>query len=116
VPEAEFIAWRNATSRTGREPMTLAAVNVVGAERANPEFIRQTFGIEAGDTVDNRKIGDRATAVFALCRLRARGLLAVGRRRAADAEPAPDGEVLGPEHPAASTWVSTSAPTPTRRS
>jgi NTE family protein len=46
--------------------MTLAAVNVVGAERANPEFVRRTFGLEAGDTVDNRRIGERATAVFAL--------------------------------------------------
>jgi NTE family protein len=66
VPEAEFVAWRNSTSRTGREPMRIAEVNVVGAERANPEFILQTFGIEAGDTVDNRRIGERATAVFAL--------------------------------------------------
>ena len=46
--------------------MTLAAVNIVGAERANPDFIRAAFGLEAGDTVDNRKIGDRATAVYAL--------------------------------------------------
>jgi NTE family protein len=66
LPEAEFAAWRSAASRTGREPMTLAAVNVVGAERANPEFVRRTFGLEAGDTVDNRRIGERATAVFAL--------------------------------------------------
>lgn len=66
LPEAEFTAWRSATSRTGREPMTLAQVNIVGAERANPEFVRTTLGIEAGDTVDNRRIGDRATAVFAL--------------------------------------------------
>jgi NTE family protein len=66
LPEAEFLAWRNATSRSGREPMTLAQVNVVGATRVDPEFVRRTFGIEAGDTVDNRKIGDRATAVFAL--------------------------------------------------
>jgi NTE family protein len=66
MPEAEFTAWRAATSRTGREPMTLARVSIVGAERANPGFIRDTFGIEAGETVDNRRIGDRATAVFAL--------------------------------------------------
>jgi NTE family protein len=66
LPEAEFTAWRTATSRRGREPVTLAAVNVVGAERANPEFIRSIFGLAAGDTVDNRKIGDRATTVFAL--------------------------------------------------
>jgi NTE family protein len=41
-------------------------VNIVGAERVNPEFVRRAFGIEAGDTVDNRKISDRATEVFAL--------------------------------------------------
>ena len=46
--------------------MRLAAVNVVGAERANPEFVAQTFGLQAGDVVDNRRIGDRANAVFAL--------------------------------------------------
>jgi NTE family protein len=66
LPEAEFAAWRNSTARTGREPVRVAQVNIVGAERSNPEFIRQTFGIEAGDSVDNRKIGERATAVFAL--------------------------------------------------
>jgi NTE family protein len=66
LPEAEFAAWRVSASRTGRETVTVAQVDIVGAERANPEFIRQTFGIEAGDAVDNRKIADRATAVFAL--------------------------------------------------
>jgi NTE family protein len=66
LPEEQFAAWRATTSRTGREPVTVAQVNIVGAERANPELIRRTFGIEAGDTVDNRRIGERATAVFAL--------------------------------------------------
>jgi NTE family protein len=66
LPAEEFAAWRAAASRTGREPVTVAQVNVVGAERVNPEFVRRTFGIEPGDTVDNRKIGERATAVFAL--------------------------------------------------
>jgi NTE family protein len=66
LPEAEFVAWRSATSRRGRESIRLAAVNVVGAERANPEFVAQTFGLQAGDVVDNRRIGDRANAVFAL--------------------------------------------------
>jgi NTE family protein len=66
LPEGEFAAWRMAASRTGREPVAVAQVNIVGADRVNPEFVRQTFGIEAGDSVDNRKIGERATAVFAL--------------------------------------------------
>jgi NTE family protein len=66
LPAEEFAAWRTAASRTGREPVTVAQVNIVGAERVNPELVRRTFGIEAGDTVDNRQIGNRATAVFAL--------------------------------------------------
>jgi len=66
LPEEQFAAWRKSASRSGREAVTVAQVNVVGAERANPDLIRRTFGIEAGDTVDNRKIADRATAVFAL--------------------------------------------------
>lgn len=66
LPDEEFAAWRAATSRTGREPLTVAQVNIVGADRVNPDFVRETFGIEAGDTVDNRKIGERANAVFAL--------------------------------------------------
>jgi NTE family protein len=66
LPEEEFTAWRTATSRTGREPVTVAQVNIIGAERANPELVRRTFGIAAGDTVDNRKIGERANVVFAL--------------------------------------------------
>ena len=98
LPEAEFLAWRSATSRVGREPMRLAAVNVVGAERANPEFVAQTFGLQAGDVVDNRKIGDRATAVFALSDFERVAYTLAGDERRAGAEPASDGEVLGTEH------------------
>jgi NTE family protein len=66
LPEEQYAAWRVATSRTGREQFKVAQVNIVGAERVNPDFVRRTLGIEAGDAVDNRMIGERATAVFAL--------------------------------------------------
>ena len=66
VPEAEYLAWRESTTRPGREEVTLAAVNLNGLERANPEFIRQTLALQAGDVVTPRQIADRATAVFAL--------------------------------------------------
>ncbi len=66
VPEAEYLAWREATSRPGREKVTLAAVNLQGLERANPEFIQHTLALQAGDEVSPRQIADRATAVFAL--------------------------------------------------
>ena len=66
VTEDEYRAWRESASRPGREKVTLAAVNLNGLERANPEFIRQTFGLQAGDVVDARQIANRATAVFGL--------------------------------------------------
>jgi NTE family protein len=66
VTEDEYLAWRESASRPGREDVTLAAVNLNGLERANPEFIRQTLGLQAGDVVDARKIANRATAVYAL--------------------------------------------------
>ena len=66
LPEEQYAAWRTAASRTGRERFAVAQVNVFGAGRVNPDFVRHTFGIEAGDTVDNQMIGKRATAVFAL--------------------------------------------------
>jgi NTE family protein len=66
VTEDEYLAWRESASRPGREKVTLAAVNMNGLERANPEFIQQTFGLQAGDVVDARQIANRATAVFGL--------------------------------------------------
>ena len=66
VTEDEYVAWRETASRPGREKVTLAAVNLNGLERANPEFIRQTLDLQAGDVVDARQIANRATGVFAL--------------------------------------------------
>ena len=66
VPEAEYLAWRETATRPGREKVTLAAVNLHGLERANPEFIQHTFGLQAGDVVDAQQIARRANAVFAL--------------------------------------------------
>ncbi len=66
VTETEYLAWRESAARPGREKVTLAGVNLHGLERANPEFIRQTFGLQAGDVVDGRQMANRATAVFAL--------------------------------------------------
>jgi NTE family protein len=66
VTEDEYLAWRETASRPGREKVTLAAVNLVGLERANPDFIGQTLGLQAGDVVDARQLANRATGVFAL--------------------------------------------------
>ncbi len=66
VTEDEYLAWRETASRPGRDKVTLAAVNLVGLERANPEFIGQTLGLQAGDVVDSRQLAQRMNAVFAL--------------------------------------------------
>jgi NTE family protein len=66
VTEDEYLAWRETASQPGRDKVTLAAVNLVGLERANPEFIAQTLGLQAGDTVDSLQLAQRMNAVFAL--------------------------------------------------
>jgi NTE family protein len=66
LPEAEYLAWRDAASRPGREKVTLAGVNLNGLERANPAYIEHTLGLQAGDQVDARMLANRANAVFAL--------------------------------------------------
>jgi NTE family protein len=66
VTEDEYLAWRETASRPGRDKVTLAKVNLVGLERANPDFVGQTLGLQPGDVVDARQIANRATGVFAL--------------------------------------------------
>ena len=66
VTEDEYLAWRETASRPGRDKVTLADVNLLGLERANPDFIAQTLGLQAGDVVDSRQIAQRVNAVFAL--------------------------------------------------
>jgi NTE family protein len=66
VPEAQYLAWREAASRPARDAVTLAGVNLHGLGRANPDFVIRTLDLRAGDVVDARRIGERATAVFAL--------------------------------------------------
>ena len=66
VSEEEYLAWREKASQPGRDNVTLADVNLLGLERANPEFIAQTLGLQAGDAVDSRQLAQRMNAVFAL--------------------------------------------------
>ena len=66
VTEVEYLAWREMASRPGRDQVKLAGVNLIGLERANPEFIGQTLGLQAGDVVDSRQLAQRMNAVFAL--------------------------------------------------
>ena len=66
VTEDEYVAWRETASRPGRNQVTLANVNLLGLERANPEFVGQTLGLQAGDVVDSRQLAQRMNAVFAL--------------------------------------------------
>jgi NTE family protein len=66
VPEQEYLAWREAATLPGREKVKLAAVELQGVDRVNPDFIRRTLDLEPGDVVTSRQIAERANAVFAL--------------------------------------------------
>jgi NTE family protein len=66
VTESEYLAWREAASRPSRDKVTLADVNLLGLERANPDFIGRTLGLQPGDVVDSRQLAQRMNSVFAL--------------------------------------------------
>ena len=104
VTETEYLAWRESPPAPGREKVTLAAVNLHGLERANPEFIRQTFGLQAGDVVDARQIARSCQRRVCALGFRARGLHPVGRPGQADPGHAAAGKILGPAHRALRSW------------
>ena len=105
VTETEYLAWRESASRPGREKVTLAAVNLHGLERANPEFIQQSFGLQAGDVVDAQQIARRATAVFALSDFERVAYSLSGDPAQPTLDMQPAGEVLGPAHRALRPWI-----------
>ena len=66
LPEGDYRAWRASVSRLGGGKMRVAEVNVTGQERVDEQYVREVFGIEAGDVVTEAQIGKRVDAVFAL--------------------------------------------------
>jgi NTE family protein len=66
VPEAEYLAWRESITRPGAGPVRLAGVQLEGLERVNPEYVRATLRLQAGDVVTEKAIANRVNDVFAL--------------------------------------------------
>jgi len=78
LPEDEYRAWRSARARPPREPMTLAGVNVQGAQRVNADFVQHTLGLQTGDVVDSAQVSKRVNEVFALSDFEAVGYSLTG--------------------------------------
>ena len=96
VTEDEYLAWRESASRPGREKVTLAAVNMNGLDRANPEFIQPDVwpaGWRRGRRAPDRQPRHRRVWTF---RLRARGLHLVGGPDPTDPGPALQEKSWGP--------------------
>ena len=66
VPEEEYLAWRDSRTHPDRGLVELASIEVRGLERVNPEFVRHTLGLEAGQVVDERLIAGRVNSVYAI--------------------------------------------------
>jgi NTE family protein len=65
VGEAEYLAWREATSRAERRSI-LAGVQVHGLERVEERYVVERLGLEEGDIVDQRLLGQRVNGLFSL--------------------------------------------------
>lgn len=67
VPEAEYLAWRQAVTRPDRAPTRLAEVRVNGLQRVNPEFVKtQLRNAQAGAEVTSLDIVDDTRRIYAL--------------------------------------------------
>jgi NTE family protein len=66
LPEDEYRAWRAARARPPVGSVALAGVTVQGAQRVNEDFVRLTFGLQAGDVVNSAQIVKQVNQVFAL--------------------------------------------------
>jgi NTE family protein len=67
VPEAQYLAWRQQITAGSSETKRLAAVNVVGLQRVNPEYVRAQFeNVKPGAAVTLAQITEDTGRVFAL--------------------------------------------------
>lgn len=66
VPEASYLAWRNAITTDQAIEARLAEVSFEGLERVNPEYLRAKATVRAGDVVDAGAVASEATSLLAL--------------------------------------------------
>jgi NTE family protein len=66
VGESEYRTWRASVSRQAPDSVRLAAVEIEGLERVNPDYVRGTLRLQAGDVVTEQVIANRVNDVFAL--------------------------------------------------
>ncbi len=66
LPAAEYAAWREATHRSEAGSVQLAAIDVLGLDRVQEQYVRSNFGLEPGQRVSHRQLADAINGVFAL--------------------------------------------------
>ena len=66
LPRKEYDEWRAAVTRGAPGSVTLAGVRIDGAVRVNPEYVRETLRLEAGDSVTRKSIANHVNDVYAL--------------------------------------------------
>ena len=67
LPEDQYLAWRQSVTREGATPVRLAAVEIKGLDRVNPEFVRaQLQGLTPGEEVTRSAIIENTGRIYAL--------------------------------------------------
>jgi NTE family protein len=66
LPEGEYMAWRRATSRPDKRRIELSKVEISGLDRVQEAYVQSRLGLEAGQTVDQKKLAESVNGVFAL--------------------------------------------------
>jgi NTE family protein len=66
LPAAEYQAWRESTRRPDTRHVQLAGIEVVGLDRVDEEYVKSHLGLQPGQQVDQKQLGDAINKVFAL--------------------------------------------------
>ncbi|HXW09250.1 MAG TPA: patatin-like phospholipase family protein [Steroidobacteraceae bacterium] len=66
LPAAEYQAWRESTRRPDSRQVRINDIQVVGVDRVAAAYVEANLGLEAGQQVDQKQLGEAINDVFAL--------------------------------------------------
>ena len=66
LPEDEYLAWQSSVTSKQRETISFAAIDIVGAERVNPEYVRSKMRTRPGTPLTQEDLTADTSRIFAM--------------------------------------------------
>ena len=66
LPEDEYLAWRSSVTEEERQTITVAAIDIVGADRVNPEYVRSKMRSVPGVPMSQEDLTADTSRIYAM--------------------------------------------------